>query len=59
MPAFNNYRPEDYIHAAILEFDKIGTILEGPWYVKTTEGEQLLEGGHIMGPSMIFYARVE
>lgn len=58
VPEFNNRPPSAFFDQAREKFKEIGVILEGPWYVRTTEGETLMANGQLVGQSMLFYARI-
>jgi len=52
--------PQRKMAEAIAEFDKLGTIIEGPWFHKYLDGDQIMPGGKLLqGPGLIYYAVVE
>lgn len=52
-------QPSEVMDQAREKLEQFGKIIEGPWYVKTTETPILLASGRLMPPSHIFYATIE
>jgi hypothetical protein len=44
---------------ALALFEKLGTVVDGPWFLKYLDGNQIMNNGKIVqGPALIYYAEV-